>query len=126
MGANTQDRPGKITTCQIGVFAAYVSRHGHAFIDRALYLSKAWTDDPARMAAAHVQARTAFATKPRLALAMSARAIAANAPFAWVAADRSATIWMGRRRQSGWPFWRSRRCDDCRRATITQALFGER
>ena len=32
---------GKITNCQIGVFAAYVSRHGHAFIDRALYLPKA-------------------------------------------------------------------------------------
>ena len=31
---------GKITNCQIGVFAAYVSRHGHAFIDRALYLPK--------------------------------------------------------------------------------------
>src|SRR5215211_7027137 len=29
---------GKITNCQIGVFAAYVSGHGHAFIDRALYL----------------------------------------------------------------------------------------
>jgi SRSO17 transposase len=28
---------GKITNCQIGVFAAYVSRHGHAFIDRGLY-----------------------------------------------------------------------------------------
>ena len=35
----------------------------------------------------------------------------------------SATIWMGRQRQSGWPFWRSRRGDDCRGATITQALF---
>src|ERR1700722_8651392 len=23
----------------------YVSRHGHAFIDRALYLPKGWTDD---------------------------------------------------------------------------------
>src|ERR1700738_4762156 len=34
---------GKITNCQIGVFAAYVSRHGHAFIDRALYLSKEWS-----------------------------------------------------------------------------------
>src|SRR3954454_19526400 len=29
---------GKITNCQIGVFAAYVSGQGHAFIDRALYL----------------------------------------------------------------------------------------
>ena len=78
---------GKITNCQIGVFAAYVSRHGHAFIDRALYLPKAWTDDPARMAATHVATGTGFATKPRLALAMIARAIAAGAPFAWVAAD---------------------------------------
>src|ERR1700760_618499 len=25
---------GKITNCQVGVFAAYVWRHGHAFIDR--------------------------------------------------------------------------------------------
>src|SRR3954453_21029286 len=41
---------GKITTCQVGVFAAYVSRHGHAFIDRALYLPKIWTGDPARLA----------------------------------------------------------------------------
>ena len=58
---------GKITNCQIGVFACYVSRHGHAFIDRALYLPKAWTDDPARMKAAHVPEETAFATKPALA-----------------------------------------------------------
>jgi SRSO17 transposase len=78
---------GKITNCQIGVFAAYVSRHGHAFIDRALYLPKAWTDDPVRMAAAHVPETTAFATKPSLALKMIDRAIAADAPFAWGAAD---------------------------------------
>jgi SRSO17 transposase len=78
---------GKITNCQIGVFATYVSRHGHAFIDRALYLPKAWTDDPARMAAAHAPETTSFATKPALALNMIHRAIAADAPFAWVAAD---------------------------------------
>src|SRR3954454_19279167 len=78
---------GKITNCQIGVFAAYVSRHGHALIDRALYLPKAWTDDPARLAAAPVPPASASATKPRLALAMIGRAIAAEIPFAWVAAD---------------------------------------
>ena len=76
-----------ITNCQIGVFAAYVSRHGHAFIDRALYLPKSWTDDPARMNAAHVPAETGFATKPQLAIAMIERALAAGVPFAWVAAD---------------------------------------
>src|SRR3954454_18877578 len=78
---------GKITNCQIGVFAAYVSRHGHAFIDRALYLPKAWTDDPTRLTAAHVPPGITFATKPRLALAMIERAIAAKVPFMWVAAD---------------------------------------
>jgi SRSO17 transposase len=78
---------GKITNCQIGVFAAYVSRHGHAFIDRALYLPKRWTDNPARMAAAHVPPETDFATKPALALQMIRRSIAAALPFGWVAAD---------------------------------------
>src|SRR5271168_1041453 len=78
---------GKITNCQIGVFAAYVSRHGHAFIDRALYLPKAWTDDPARLKATHVPVEIEFKTKPRLAIAMIERAIVAPVPFAWVAAD---------------------------------------
>jgi SRSO17 transposase len=78
---------GKITNCQIGVFATYVSRHGHAFIDRALYLPKTWTDDLQRLAAAHVPAGTGFSTKPQLARAMIERAIAARLPFAWVAAD---------------------------------------
>src|SRR5437763_2145211 len=58
---------GKVTNCQIGVFAAYASRHGHAFIDRALYLPKPWASDPARSAAAHVPPGVGFATKPRLA-----------------------------------------------------------
>ena len=78
---------GKITNCQIGVFASYVLRHGHAFIDRALYLPKAWTDDRDRMARAHVPDNVGFATKPALALAMIERAIASNVPFSWVAAD---------------------------------------
>jgi SRSO17 transposase len=78
---------GKITNCRIGVFAAYASRHGHAFIDRALYLPKAWTDDPARLAAAHVPSGAGFATKPRLAGRMVERALAAGVPFAWVAGD---------------------------------------
>ncbi len=68
---------GKITNCQVGVFAAYVSRHGHAFIDRALYLPERWTEDPARMAAAHVPPEMGFATES---------AIAAGVPFGWVAA----------------------------------------
>jgi SRSO17 transposase len=78
---------GKIANCQIGVFAAYVAHHGHAFIDRALYLPKAWTDDPARMAAAHVPEGTGFAAKPAIAVKMIGRVLASNVPFKWVAAD---------------------------------------
>ena len=78
---------GKITNCQIGVFASYVSRHGHAFIDRALYLPKEWTDAPARLKATYVPADIGFATKPQIASRMIARAIAAKVPFRYVAAD---------------------------------------
>ena len=78
---------GKITNCQIGVFAAYVSAKGHAFIDRALYLPQAWTSDPARLKTAHGSETVTFATKPKLAAGLIARAIAADVPFAWVAAD---------------------------------------
>ena len=78
---------GKITNCQIGVFAAYVSDKGHALIDRQLYLPKAWTSAPERLAAAHVPPEVTFATKPRLAVTMITRALAAAVPFAWLAAD---------------------------------------
>ena len=78
---------GKITNCQIGVFAAYVSRYGHAFIDRALYLPKDWTDDPERLAAAHVPDDVRFATKPQIARRIITRALAGGVPFRFVAAD---------------------------------------
>jgi SRSO17 transposase len=78
---------GKIANCQIGVFAAYVSDKDHAFIDRALYLPKAWSDDRVRRTAAHVPEEVTFATKPQLAWAMIERAIIAGVPFAWVAGD---------------------------------------
>jgi SRSO17 transposase len=78
---------GKITNCQIGVFATYASRHGHAFIDRALYLPKSWSDDAIRLKAAHVPAEVGFATKPQLAVRMITRAVATGVPFRWVAAD---------------------------------------
>ena len=78
---------GKITNCQIGVFAAYVSRHGHALIDRALYLPRAWTSNPARLAAAQVPPEVGFATKPRLAVRIIERAMTAPVPFRWVVGD---------------------------------------
>jgi len=87
VGAQYTGSAGKITNCQIGVFAAYVSNKGHAFIDRALYLPKDWTSTPQRMRAAHVPDNVAFATKPALAARMIERAVMTDVPFAWVAAD---------------------------------------
>jgi SRSO17 transposase len=78
---------GKITSCQIGVFAAYVSGKGCAFIDRQLYLPKDWTTKPERLAAAYVPDSIRFVTKPEIAAEMIERAMAANVPFDWVATD---------------------------------------
>lgn len=78
---------GKITNCQIGVFASYVSDAGHAFIDRALYLPKSWTNDPERLKKAHVPGAVEFATKPSIARQMIDRAVTRELPFSWVAAD---------------------------------------
>jgi SRSO17 transposase len=51
---------GKVDNCQLGVFLAYASRTGRAFLDRELYLPRAWTDDPQRCGAAWVPARSGF------------------------------------------------------------------
>src|SRR3954451_9467821 len=78
---------GRIENCQIGVFLGYASQHGHALIDRALYLPEVWANDPARRGAAGVPEETAFATKPRLGRQMLARAFTAGVPCRWVTGD---------------------------------------
>lgn len=78
---------GKIGNCQVGVFLGYAGPHGHAAIDRALYLPQAWLTDPARGHQAGIPADTPFRTKPQLAGAMLERALAAGVPAAWVVAD---------------------------------------
>ena len=79
---------GRATNCRAGVFAFRVPRHGHAFTARGLCPPKAWADDPARLAGAHVPDGTGFATKPAIALSMVGRATGADVPFRRVAADR--------------------------------------
>src|ERR1700687_3552849 len=37
---------GRIENCQIGVFLAYASGQGRTFLDRELYLPRAWAEDP--------------------------------------------------------------------------------
>jgi SRSO17 transposase len=78
---------GRIENCQIGVFLTYASRHGHALIDRELYLPQSWLDDPARCRAAGIPENTTFATKPQLAQAMLTRAFDAGVAARWVVGD---------------------------------------
>jgi SRSO17 transposase len=78
---------GRIENCQIGVFLGYASRHGHALIDRALYLPEVWANDPARRRAAGVPADVVFATKPQLGRQMLVRAFVAGVPCRWVTGD---------------------------------------
>jgi SRSO17 transposase len=78
---------GRIENAQVAVFLTYAARRGHALIDRALYLPRSWVEDSDRCAAAGVPNGTGFATKPALAAAMIARAVAADVPARWVAGD---------------------------------------
>ncbi len=78
---------GRIDNCQIGVFLAYATPQGRAFLDRELYLPKEWANDAARRQEAGVPEETVFQTKPALARAMLARAFAAGTPAAWVTGD---------------------------------------
>jgi SRSO17 transposase len=77
----------KVDNCQLGVFLAYASAKGRAFIDRELYLPRSWTNDPARYRAARVPTHVGFQTKPQLARVMVERALDAGVPAAWVTAD---------------------------------------
>jgi SRSO17 transposase len=78
---------GRIENCQVGVFLAYATPAGRTFIDRELYLPKAWIADPDRCAAAGIGRDVEFSTKPELALALLTRALDAGVPAGWVAAD---------------------------------------
>ena len=80
---------GRTENCQVGVFLAYASVHGHALIDRELYLPQSWADDRDRCQAAGIPPEVEFTTKPRQAQAMISRAIEAGVPFSWFTADEA-------------------------------------
>ena len=78
---------GRIENCQIGVFLAYATARGHAFVDRELYLPESWIADRRRCREAGIPDAAAFRTKPQLAQGMLARAFAADLRPAWVLGD---------------------------------------
>jgi SRSO17 transposase len=96
---------GRIENCQVGVFLAYASQHGRAFLDRELYLPEEWADDPTRREEAGIPDDVTFQTKPELAQQMLERALAAGVPAAWVTGDevyggaRRLRLWLEAQRQ---------------------------
>jgi len=81
---------GKVENCQVGVFAAYASRHGYTLIDDQLFIPQKWFED------SHEERREkccfpgdlSFKTKPQIAAEMF-RKIRDDEilPFKYVAAD---------------------------------------
>ena len=78
---------GKRENCQVGVFLAYASRRGQAFIDRELYLPEEWVEDKQRRERAGVPEEVGMRTKPTLAKEMLQRALDAGVKAGWVLAD---------------------------------------
>jgi SRSO17 transposase len=78
---------GDTVNCQVGVFLAYSSEKGATFLDRALYLPRAWTNAPARRTEAGVPEEIVFRNKVELAQEMLQRAFEAEVPAGWVLAD---------------------------------------
>jgi SRSO17 transposase len=78
---------GKRENCQVGVFLAYASERGQAFIDRELYLPEEWVQDEERRGRAGVPEEVGMRTKPELAKEMLQRAMDARVNATWVVAD---------------------------------------
>ena len=94
---------GKVENCQIGVFLAYGSRRGAAFLDREFYLPQEWAEDVERRREAGVREQVAFRTQAQLARRMLERALESGVPFGWVTGDevygndRNLRRWLERR-----------------------------
>jgi SRSO17 transposase len=83
-------RLGKVANCQEGVFSAYASRRGYAFLDERLYVLADWFEPGARARrrACGIPEQVAFQTEPQLALEMvTGLAQRGVVPFRWVACD---------------------------------------
>ena len=78
---------GGVDNCQVGIFLAYTTAKGTAFIDRELFLPEDWTNDHKRCHAAGIPKDRLFLSKPQLALVMLQRAFATGVEASWITAD---------------------------------------
>jgi SRSO17 transposase len=105
---------GKRENCQVGVFLAYTSERGQAFIDRELYLPEEWIEDEERRQRAGVPDEVGMRTKPQLAKEMLRRALVDGGVKAgWVVADsvygdRAGVLGCSSKRGSSLMCWPSR------------------
>ena len=61
---------GKVESCQVGVYMAYVTRKEHAIVNTRLYLPKEWAKDHRRRKQVEVPKSIKFCTPNQLALEM--------------------------------------------------------
>ncbi len=81
---------GKVENCQVGVFAAYASRHGYSLLDARLFIPQQWfSDDYAeKRIKCNFPEELEFKTKPQLAVAMFQELENQESiPFKYVVAD---------------------------------------
>jgi SRSO17 transposase len=81
---------GKVENSQVGVYTAYASRHGYAFLDSRLFIPEKWFGDDyaERRIKCRLPDDISFQTKPQLAVEMLKKIVAEGViPFRYVAAD---------------------------------------
>lgn len=81
---------GKVDNCQVGVFAAYVSGHGYALLDKRLFIPEQWFTDNyrARRQKCDLPESANFQSKPALAVEMLKEISAEKVlPFKYVLGD---------------------------------------
>jgi SRSO17 transposase len=80
---------GRVDNCQIGVFLGYGSKRGHTLVDRRLYLTESWFEEPGRESPrAGLPEGIVFTTRSELARHMlCAAARTGNLPYRWVTGD---------------------------------------
>jgi SRSO17 transposase len=78
---------GRIENALVAVYAGYATAHGHALIDRELYVQREWFAEPERMRAAGFDADHAFATKGQIARDQARRALDSGLRPAWGTGD---------------------------------------
>lgn len=81
---------GKVDNCQVGVFAAYASRHGYALVDKRLFVPEKWfeAEYEQRRKKCKMPENLEFRSKPELAVEMLNEISGQNKlPYKYVVAD---------------------------------------